>query len=509
MVAPIEDAVFDVVIVGSGFGGASAAYTLSQAGLRTLLVERGGAVNRDDQDWNGRAILVDGRYRGDTPVLVRQEGAKDATPMFNNEVVGGNSIFFGGASLRLRAADFASWPISYAILEPFYGQAESLLEVHGNAGEDPCEPPRSAEYPFPLPELTDPARRIYEAAKKIGLHPFRLPLAINHQGSRRPRCLNCFTCDGFPCKIGAKNDVTTTLLLKARQDCLTVLPRVLATRLVHRDGRVSALEAVERDSGRRLSLKAKAFVVSGGAIGTPALLLRSGLEALDRSQSIGRFLMRHCNGMIGFVFPFRTNPKAVNHKQVGISDLYEARRPVDGKAVGIIQDMCMPPPDVVRLKGPRGFRWAAALVASSIQTLICIAEDEAQRENRVFLSSSDLDRWDLPLTIVEHSYSAADKARRALLVRTAKRILRAAGGVIGKVDMIRSFSHAVGTVRFGASAEAAPLDVNCRLHGVANLFVVDGSFMPSSGGVNPSLTIAANALRVAGHVRDGFGAIAA
>jgi choline dehydrogenase-like flavoprotein len=497
---PLEETVFDAVIVGSGFGGATMAYALSRAGLRTLLVERGGWAKRDDLDWNGKAILLDGRYFGDTPLSIQQEGRAQPKDVLENEVVGGNSIFFGGASLRLRSNDFAAWPLTYSDLEPYYCAAENLLEIHGRAGQDPCEPPRSSGYPFDAAALTAPAQRIYDAAQKAGFHPFAIPLAINHAGAREPKCINCFTCDGFPCKIGAKNDVTTTALLKADQQHLTIVPRLLATRLRHEDGRIQSVEAVDRDTGQTLSLRARVFVVSCGAIGTPALLLRSDLARYDQSDSIGRYLMRHCNAMVGYVFPFRTNPDAVNHKQICISDLYETRRGRGGKAVGIIQDMCMPPPEVVRQKGPPGFRWAASLAAASIQTLICIAEDDAQADNRVQLTDAVVDRWGLPVVSVNHQYSAADKERRGLLIAAARRILREAGGMFGKVTMIESFSHAVGTVRFGASPQTAALDVNCRLNGVQNLFVADGSFMPSSGGVNPSLTITANALRVSDHI---------
>src|SRR3954471_12744901 len=133
----IERTLHDVIVVGSGFGGATMAYALSRAGLKVLLVERGGWAHRDQTDWDGRSILLDGRYRSESPVRVRQ---RDGDPQaeqetFPNQIVGGNSIFFGGAALRLRATDFDRWPIRYADLEPHYAAAEALLEVHGRAGE--------------------------------------------------------------------------------------------------------------------------------------------------------------------------------------------------------------------------------------------------------------------------------------------------------------------------------------------------------------------------------------
>ncbi len=506
--ADVERTLYDAIVVGSGFGGGTMAYALSRAGLNVLLVERGGWVHRDETDWNGRAILLDGRYRGDSPIEIDQRADGRRVQAFPNEAVGGNSIFFGGASLRLRQPDFARWPIAYRDLERHYTAAEELLEVHGRAGADPVEPPRSGPYPFEPPALTPPAQRIFSAAEKLGWHPFPIPVAINHAGPRQPKCINCFTCDGFPCRIGAKNDVTQTALAKADPARLSILARTIAAKLMVRDGRVVALDAIDRDGDRRLALRAKLFIVSAGTLATPALMLRSGFERLDASGALGRHLMRHCNAMLGFLFPFRTNPQAVNHKQVCITDFYESVRQTDGTALGVIQDMCMPPPDVVRALGPRGFRWAAYLGASHIQTLLCIAEDESQPDNRVVLDgAAGSDRWGQPIASVRHRYTAGDLRRRDRLVALARRVLRAAGGVAGKVRLIDSFSHAVGTARFGVDPTASVLDRHCRFWALRNLFAVDGSFMPTSGGVNPSLTITANALRVAEHVVANFAAL--
>jgi len=207
------------------------------------------------------------------------------------------------------------------------------------------------------------------------------------------------------------------------------------------------------------------------------------------------------------VFPFRTNPEAVNHKQICVTDLYESVRDADGTSLGIIQDMVMPPREVVRALGPPGFRWAAGLGANNLQTLLCIAEDEPQADNAVSLSQRT-DAFALPVATVRHEYSRADVGRRNKLVRAARRILRRAGGWVGKERLIDSFSHAVGTARFARSPEEGALSPECRVWAFPNLFVADGSFMPTSGGVNPSLTITANAFRVAGHIRREFGVIA-
>ena len=176
---------YDAIVAGSGFGGCAAAYTLAKAGLKTVMVERGNPVARDDRDWNPKEILIEPRYRSDSPVFVKQYDDRDFRPVYANDVVGGMSVFYGGASMRLRETDFSAWPISYADLERHYGTAEQLLEVHGEAGEDPCEPVRSTAYPFkPIP-FTPPAVRIFRAARELGYRPFKIPLAINFANEAR------------------------------------------------------------------------------------------------------------------------------------------------------------------------------------------------------------------------------------------------------------------------------------------------------------------------------------
>ena len=488
---------YDAVVIGSGFGGSLVAHALVQAGLKTALLERGQWAKRDDADWDQRTILLKQRYRAASPLLVKQYGRRTFQRTYPNEVVGGNSVFFGGASLRLRPTDFARWPFSYADLAPYYALAEQLLGVHGEAGTDPHEPPGLTAYPHATVELSAPAQRIYQAGTALGLQPFKIPLAINFSDRSRPLCLRCITCDGFPCKVEAKNDIASTVLAAASAAGLEIIVGAVAKRLVQRSGRVEQVEYVDSTSRQTHALSADLVVLAAGALNSPALLLRSGFD----HPLIGHFLMRHCNGVACYIFPFRTNPQQVFHKQLCFSDFYEDLRAEFGTAAGVIQDIYTPAPPVIQHHTPWGLKTLAGMLTSRMQSLLCIAEDDPRRENRVSLSSEQ-DTFGMELVQVEHAYSDADCRRRDYLLAKAGAVLRQAGGLLRYRYLIDSFSHAVGTLRCATTPEEGVLDVDCRYWGSDNVYVSDGSFMPSSGGVNPSLTIAANALRVAERILE-------
>lgn len=490
----------DVVIVGSGFGGAFTALALCEAGLRVLLLERGQPVARDAADWDPQQILLGDRYRGATPVQVRQYGDASYSDVFHHQVVGGSSVFYGGASLRMRPQDLAAWPFSYDEIEPHYTRAEQLLGVHGRAGADPFEPPRSRPYPNSSITLTSPALRIRAAAQALGYEPFSLPMALNFSDDARTLCVLCTTCDGFPCRIEAKNDVTATVLRRAQALGLEIRAGVTAERLVCRDGRAHRLECISI-SGSECAFEAQRFVVAGGALHTPALLLRSGLSATTPGgHFIGRRLMRHCNAVVTGVFRQRTNPDGVFHKQLCLTDFYEDMRAELGTATGTIQDIYTPASQVIAHHAPAGLGSIAGWLTGFMQNLLCIAEDEPQRDNAVTLPQGGGESVG-PIR-VDHAYSQADHRRRDHLVTRARAILKEAGAWTTRVYEIDSFSHGVGTMAMSATPEAGALDVQGRVWGMDNLWVTDGSAFTTSSGVNPSLSIAANALRVAPFIID-------
>lgn len=494
----------DVLIVGSGFGGACVAWKLCRAGFSVLLLERGAPAKRDDLDWNPRALLIEHRYQSRSPVYIKQYNDSDFRETFPSEAYGGMSVFYGGVSLRLRETDFENWPITYAELEPYYSEAETLLEVSGDPKADPFDPPRSSDYPYAGIPLNAPAQRVFDAAGKLGLRPFKVPVAINYHNPARPVCVQCTTCDGFPCKIEAKNDLTMTILASAQETGrLEVITGVAVDRLLEENGRITGVDAVKLGGGARVQYRSATVVISAGALQSPAILLRSGFDRFEHGRFIGRYLMRHCNAVVGYVFPFKTNSENVFHKQVCVTDFYEDFRGELGTSVGIVQDIYTPASEIVKFYAPKGFRTLAALLSQRIQNLLCIAEDEPQAENRVMLSEKT-DPFGMRIPKAVHRYSKADYRRRNYLVSKARKIMRKAGGLASKVYEIDTFSHAVGSVRFGLDPKAAPLDTSCRFFGTENLYVVDGSFMPTSGGVNPSLTIAANALRVGDRMVRGL-----
>lgn len=507
---PPERGGWDAVVIGSGFGGTMAARELVSAGWRVLMLERGDWVSRGPHNWAPGSVAPLGEcYSTETPYRVVSGGEREW--MGAIECVGGPSVFYGGVSFRFRERDFepepeivggsgARWPIGYDELEPWYGQAERLLGVSGDDGEDPTAPPRHAAFPHPPAALSPTSRRIWEAARRLGYRPFRLPLALNHTraGGRTP-CVACGTCDLFACAVAAKNDLATAVLPGLLARGMHLRPRTVAVRLRSAGGRVAAVECVDRDTGESVAIEARVFVLAAGALASPHLVLASGLESRSPARpAIGRFMTRHQNVIVAGLFPRPTDPDRQFHKQVGIHDLYfgdpGAGAPV-GK-LGAIQQLPTPPPALVRAHLPPAVGPLVSPLLRNVTGLLTMAEDQPREENGVALDPARRDRYGLPQLVVSHRPSRRDLAASAALVRHARGILRESGAVVTRLQEIRTFSHAVGTLRWGDDPRTAPVDPEGRFRGLDNLYVADASLFPTAGGVNPSLTVAAVALRI-------------
>jgi choline dehydrogenase-like flavoprotein len=508
---------YDAIVIGSGFGACFAAEPLVASGARVLMLERGGWVARGPHNWGpGASMELTPHYSLESPFEVAEGGQQPRMGLCT--CVGGQSVFYGGVSFRLRERDFlpkpeivgdsgAEWPIRYADLEEHYDAVERWLEVAGAAGADPGEPPRRGPYPQEPAPLSDTARMVGEAGRGLGLRPFPLPLAIRYrQDGKRSACVACPTCDTFACAVEAKNDLATAVLPRLLERGLQLRAETPVVRLVEKQGRVVEVECVDRARSQHVSFRADRVILAAGALASPHLLLASALDRLNpASHAIGRYLMRHCNGITFGLFRRLPDDGKTFHKQLAFNDFYfgDAANGAPGGMLGSIQQLQTPPLELVRANAPPLTGPLLSRVVPRITGLLVMAEDQPRPENRVWVDPGRRDELGLPGLVVRHRYTHRDLLARRALARQARRILRAAGALFCYTHKIKTFSHASGTVRFGDDARTAPLDRYCRYRGVENLFVVDASVMPTGGGVNPSLTIAANALRVGTAIARG------
>ena len=507
---------YDLIVIGSGFGGVMAAVPAVLAGKRVLMIEAGDWVVRGPHNWQSEGFSENTPYyRNSAPFDLTAEGLPSTVRTYRN--VGGASVFFGGVSMRLREADFdaapeidqnsgAAWPYKYPDLEPYYAQAEALLEVAGESGADPSEPARSTPFPRTPGPLAPISSRIADAARALGLHPFRLPLAINYMpGDDRTVCVACGTCDGYACKIQAKNDVSTVLLPRLQRSGLLLVVNSPAVRIEREGSRVTSVVCTVAGRNDPVRYRGRMVVVAAGTLTTPRLLLASGLDAVNPAgESIGRYLMRHCNAVVMGVFPRRPAPRGEFHKQIGIHDYYFGHPTVESPRgrLGCLQQFATPAPWIARNQFPLGLGAVLGPLVSFTTGFIVMAEDRPRPENRVALTGAAAGPLSLPPASVTHDYDERDLAARAALIGAARRILRKAGALFFVTHMIKTFSHAVGTVRLGPDPRLSPLDEWGAFRGLDNLYVTDGSALPRSGGVNPSLTISANALRTGSHILE-------
>jgi choline dehydrogenase-like flavoprotein len=324
-------------------------------------------------------------------------------------------------------------------------------------------------------------------------------MAINFSGKYgENKCILCSTCDHYLCKIKAKNDLSVVILPAAEKMGAHILSETRALKINCVKNKVTSVDLIDQKTGAKFSVKCDNIILSGGALYSPYLLLASGIDKITNNDSIGRYLMRHTNGVVAGVFPTKSNPEKILQKQIGIPDYYHGDP--EGKDQpkgpwGMIQDVSSIGKGVIKANSPLGLKNIAAFVSDYLINLLCIAEDTPQYTNRVYADFSKQDKYGSPLIKVYHRYSERDKIARMALYSKAKMILRKAGALFFYTMPIETFSHGLGSCRMGKDPSNSVVDANCKVHGMDNLYVIDGSVMPSGGSVNPSLTIAAMALK--------------
>jgi len=499
---------YDAVIIGAGVGGGAVANRLAEAGAKVLVIERGTRLPREADNWSVKAVFHDKRYA--TKETWRDRDGQEFVPS-TYYYVGGNSKFFGTATVRFRAEDFddlehesgvsPAWPISYADLSPYYDVAERLMGTHGTAGMDPCEPPRSS--PMPHEAIGhEPEIQVFDTKlRNMGLKPFPLPVAVDlHPGGK---CIRCRTCDGFACKLGAKNDAEVRLIDPAlATGNVDLVLETLVHRLVTDDtGRkVTGIEVEQK--GEKRIIHGELFVSSAGAINSAAILLRSANAKHPKglgnnsSDQLGRNYMAHNNTAMMAVDPLRKN-NVVFQKTLCVNDFYLANS-VKPYPLGNVQGLGKLQGGMLTANVRGVPEWLMDWFARRSVDWWIMSEDLPVPDNRVTIDNDGKIRL---------SYTPNNLKSHGELVKHWTKLMRAMGYPIvitQKMD-IKVAMHQCGTARFGTDPAKSVLDPFCRVWDVDNLYVVDASFLPSSTAVNPSLTIVAQAARTADHiVRDVY-----
>ena len=495
---------YDIIIIGTGMGGATLAYALRDSGARVLLLERGDFLPQEAQNWQVEAVFGQNRYKPAERWIDASDGGR-FTPGLHY-FVGGNTKVYGAALPRFRRQDFAAleheggtspaWPIAYEDLEPYYNLAEDIFFVHGAVGSDPCEPPRTKPYPYPAVPHEPYIAELIEKLRAQGLNPYSLPMAVDLRAGGR--CIRCGTCDGFPCRVHAKGDAEICCLRPAlASDDIELWTNTKARRLfTDSSGKRATTVEVER-RGERLSVSADTIVVACGAVNSAILLLRSRNsqhpQGLGNSSGLlGRNYMAHNNTALTAVAPLKTNP-TVFQKTAAVNDFYFGD-----------DDFAWPMGNIQAL----GKLQAGMLSAAKPYLPKALLRAMAQRSVDWWVMSEDLPDPENRVTVaddggVQVHWRPNNRAAHQQLIRRAQDMMRAAGYpfVFTETLGIETNSHQCGTARFGDDPAESVLDPLCKSHDIDNLYLVDSSFFPSSTAMNPALTICAQALRVADHLQ--------
>ncbi len=511
---------YDVIIIGSGAGGGTLAHTLAGSGKSILLLERGDFLAREMDNWDPRPVFVDGKY------ISKDTWYDGDGKPFQPQVhyfVGGATKLYGAALYRLRPQDFGeikhvdgispAWPLGYDDFEPWYSQAEQLYQVHGNGGEDPTEGHRSEPYPWPAVSHEPRIQQIHDGLAKGGYHPFHAPCGILLNEADRPRstCIRCTWCDGYPCLVHAKSDA----------DVIAVRPLLDRPNVTLVTG--AEVTRLETDAsgphghrGRRLPRTASGRSTPATSWSSPPGRPTAPRSCSTRPMTTTRTAWRTgrtrsgattCSTTARRSWPWPRSPTTRSSRRRWGSTTSTSATKDYAYPMGNIQMIGKSNAEAMRGEKPKATmispEWTLSDVAKHAVDFWLTTEDLPKPENRV---TTDADGN------VHLAYEMTNDDEAFRLYGELRKILNHTGmaehHVLRKnfyMDMdipVAGCAHQAGTCRFGTDPATSVLDTNCKAHELDNLYVVDTSFFPSIGAVNPALTAMANALRVGEHLRE-------
>lgn len=510
---------YDIIIIGSGAGGGTLAKHLAPSGKSILILEQGGWLRREAENWDAESVFVENRYI--SPDAWYDSNNKSFQPQVHY-FVGGATKMYGAALYRLRKEDFAelkhydgispAWPITYEELEPYYNQAEKMYFVHGMRGTDPTEPPCSEPYPYPPVSNEPRIQQLYDNLKNAGYHPFPAPCAImlNEKDMPNSRCIRCQTCDGFPCLVQAKADAEMCGVRPALEyPNVTLLIHAKALKLNTNGSGKEVTEVITDVDGEQKTFTGSIVVASCGAANTAKLLLMSANDKHPRglangSDLVGRNYMFH-NSQAVLAISLEPNLTRFQ-KTLALNDFYFG-----------MEGFNYPMGNIQMIGKSLGPMYKGEKPLETALVPLMALNDIARHAVDFWLTTEDLPMPDNRVTVdkegkIKLSYTFNNNVPRQKLYDKLKSMLNHLGmhpdhliprDIYMKTDIpIAGVAHQVGTCKFGKDPATSVLDINCKAHELDNLYVVDTSFFPSIGAVNPSLTAIANAIRVGDHLLE-------
>jgi len=517
----LTERTWDVIVVGTGIGGGTIGRALSEAGLSVLFLEKGRKGFKAEQQTlsydlsDPTAREVRGYWPKPFQAMVNGTPLEFFGPLGSG--VGGSSSFYAAAFEQPERHDLedvndlphptGGWPVSYDEFRPYFTKARDYYSVLGQQN------PLSNEDIVlnPPPEATAVERQLISSLQGIGLHPYRGHAALK-------AVENCKNCFGSKCPYNCKQEGRSAGVEPALQTGRAVLiDRCEVTKINGNANKVSELEA--RRHGETLNFKAHRYVLSAGALRSPHLLLRSASETwpsgcANESDLVGRNLMFHLNEIFAIWLPEHTEETT---KSITLRDYYS----FDSEHYGLVQALGYTASygelvhylnqmyDRSFLRSVRALRQLTRIPAAvlikilgSAQVFVGSLEDYPDPENRVLLTS------DADAIRFQYNFSSELLNRRKKFRRRISKGMRALRPIFLNLQPEPNYGHSNGTLCFGDDPAKSVLNRNCQAHGVKNLYVADASFMPTSTGVNPSLLIASNALRVADSILEDFGVTA-